>query len=343
MKTLKNFAALGGVAAIASLLAFQPTQARAADPNYAGKTIRFVVGFGAGGGYDTYARMLAPEFEKILGATVLVENVPGAGGMVALNKFNVAPGNGLTMTIINGTGASLQQLLELKGARFDLTKFNILGTVDYSTWQFLVAPNSPYNTLADVMKARKTFHWGGSGKVSGMSDGGAMTCHALGLDCKIVTGYKGSRAAALAVAKGEMDAMYVSETSAYNYVKGKNAKAIATMNRKRSDLFPDLPTAFEQVPNLTREQQWWIDYRATIESLGRILAMPPSTPDSLLKAVRDATHRILTDKKFVDAANAKRRYIKYIDAAQTAKNIATVLKSLSPQQVAQMKKVILGN
>jgi tripartite-type tricarboxylate transporter receptor subunit TctC len=343
MKSMTRIAALGGLAAFASVMAFSPLPAQAMDPYYKGKTVRFVVGFGAGGGYDTYARMLAPHYQKLLGATVVVENQPGAGGMVALNRFNVAPGNGLTLTIVNGTGASLQQLLGLKGARFDLTKFKILGTVDYSVWNFLVSPNSPYHTLKDVMKAGKTFHWGGSGKVSGMSDGAAMTCFALDMKCRVVTGYKGSRAAALAVAKGEMDAMYVSETSAYNYVKGKNARAIATMNRKRSILFPNLPTVFEQLPNLSKEQQWWIDYRATVESLGRILVMPPSTPHNLYEIVREATHKILSDPKFVAEGAKKKRYVKYIDAAQTEKNIATVLKSLTPKQTAQIKKVVLGN
>ena len=342
MRMISNFSALAGLAAVTGALAFQPAETRAADSYYKGKTIRFVVGFGAGGGYDTYARMLAPHYSRILGATVVVENQPGAGGMVALNRFNVAPPTGLQITIVNGTGASLQQLLELKGARFDLTKFKVLGTDDHSVWNFLVSPKSPYNSLKDVMAAGKTFNWGGSGKVSGMSDGAAMTCYALGLKCKLVTGYKGSRAAALAVANGEMDAMYVSETSAYNYVKAKNAKAVATMNRKRSILFPDLPTVFEQLPNLNKEQQWWIDYRATVESLGRILVMPPSTPNNLVQIVRDATHQILSDPEFVAEGAKKKRYIKYIDAAQTEKNIATVLQSLTPQQTAQIKEVVLG-
>lgn len=341
MKLFSKFAAVGSAAVLMSFVASLPGTAQAMDPYYKGKTIRFIVGFGAGGGYDAYARMLAPHYQRLLGASVVVENQPGAGGMVALNKFNVAPGNGLTITIVNGTGASLQQLLGVKGARFDLTKFKILGTADYSVWNFLVSPNSPYNTLADVMKAGKALHWGSSGRVSGMGDGAAMTCFALGLQCKLVTGYKGSRAAALAVAKGEMDAMYVSETSAYNYVKGRNAKAVATMNRKRSILFPDLPTVFEQIPDLTREQQWWIDYRATVESLGRILVMPPSTPEYLLNTVREATHKILSDPAFVAEGAKKKRFIKYIDAAQTEKNIAVVLKSLTPEQLAQIKKVVL--
>jgi tripartite-type tricarboxylate transporter receptor subunit TctC len=136
--------------------------------------------------------------------------------------------------------------------------------------------------------------------------------------------------------------MYVSETSAYNYVKGKNAKPLATMSRKRSILFPDLPTVFEQLPDLSKEQQWWIDYRATVESLGRILVMPPSTPDNLLKTVRAAADAILSDPEFVEYGAKKKRYIKYIDAAQTEKNIKVVLKSLKPKQIALMKDVVLG-
>src|SRR5690606_40452254 len=89
-----------GAAAVAALLvAFQPASAQAADPYYKGKTIRFVVGFGAGGGYDTYSRMLAPHIAKETGATVIVENQPGAGGMVALNKLAVAPPDGLQVKI----------------------------------------------------------------------------------------------------------------------------------------------------------------------------------------------------------------------------------------------------
>jgi len=317
MNLIKTVAALGGLAMATAAFS---APASAADSPYKGKTIRFIVGFGAGGGDDAYSRLLAPHFSKILGASVVVENQPGAGGMVALNKFNIGPPTGLQMTIVNGTGASLQQLLALKGARYDLTKFQYLGTIDYSRWNFLVSPKSPYNSLADVMKSGKMLSWGGSGKVSGLSDGAAMACHALKLSCKIVTGYKGSRAAALAVAQGEMDALYVSETSAYKYVKGKNAKAIATMSRKRSTLFP----------NLTKDQQWWIDYRSTVESLGRILVAPPSTPKHLVKILRAATVKILTDPKIIAQGNKRRRYIKFISADQTIKNVNTVLSAVTP-------------
>ncbi len=331
---------LGAMALGAAVLAYQPA-AHAASDYYKGKTIRFVVGFGAGGGYDAYSRMLAPRFARELGATVVVENQPGAGGMRALNRIAIMPGHGLVLHIVNGTGAAMQQLVGIKGARYDLTTLKYLGIIHSSRWNFLVTPNSPYKSIADVKKAGKQLAWGGSGKVSGMSDGAAFTCHALGLKCKLVTGYKGSRKAALAVAQGEMDAMYVSETSAYKYHQAKSARVIATMHRKRSTLFPDIPTVFEQVPDLTKEQQWWIDYRATVESLGRILVAPPATPNHLVDILRAATEKILQDPDLIKEADRRKRYISYIPAAAAKKAVNKVLASLTPAQKAKIKKVVL--
>jgi tripartite-type tricarboxylate transporter receptor subunit TctC len=272
---------------------------------------------------------------------VVVENLPGAGGMRALNRIAAMPGHGLVLHIVNGTGAAIQQLVGIKGARYDLIKLKFLGIVHSSRWNFLVSPNSPYNSIADVIKADKQIAWGASGKISGMSDGAAFTCHALGLKCKLVTGYKGSRKAALAVAQGEMDAIYVSETSAYKYHQAKSARVIATMHRKRSTLFPNIPTVFEQLPNLTKEQQWWIDLRATIESLGRILIAPPATPKHLVDILRAATDKILKDPDLIAEANRRKRYISYIPAAEAMKAVNRVLASLTPAEKAKIKKVVL--
>jgi len=325
----------------AAAFAFQPPASGAADSYYKGKTLRIIVGAGVGGGYDAYGRMLAPHYAKLLGTSTVVENVPGGGGLRALNKLAVEPGNGLSITVANGVAASLTQLLDMPGARYDLTKFKFLGIADYSRWNVLVSPNSPYNTLTDMLKSGKKISWGASGKISGLSDGAAFTCWAFQLQCRIVTGYKGSRAAALAVAQGEMDALYVSETSAYNYVRGKNAKALATMNRKRSILFPDLPTVFEQVPNMTADQQWWIDYRATVESLGRILLAPPSTPKHLVDELLAVTDKILSDPKVVAEGAKRKRFIKYIPAAEARKALLHVLTSVTPEQKDRIKKVVL--
>ena len=124
-------------------------------------------------------------------------------------------------------------------------------------------------------------------------------------------------------------------------MRSKNARAVADWNRKRSKLFPDLPTVFEQLPNLTKEQIWWIDYRSTVESLGRILVAPPSTPKAQLDALRAAADKILSDPKIVAEGDKKRRYINYIPWAQTEKNIEGALSSVTPEQKAAVKKVVL--
>src|SRR5215510_16122862 len=70
---------------------------------YAGKTVRMIVGSGVGGGYDVFSRLIAPYLAKTLGTTVIVENVPGAGGLVALNKLYIAPPDGLQISLTQGT------------------------------------------------------------------------------------------------------------------------------------------------------------------------------------------------------------------------------------------------
>ena len=98
---------------------------------YKGKTIRFIVGLAPGGGFDLYTRLIARHFGKHVpgNPSVIVENVPGAGGLVALNKLYIAPPDGLQISLSQGTMAGIAQLSGDQAARFDLTKFSYLATV----------------------------------------------------------------------------------------------------------------------------------------------------------------------------------------------------------------------
>src|SRR5258708_18559242 len=147
--------------------------ARAQDAErayFSGKTVRMVVGYGPGGGYDAYARMIAPHLSKVLGASVVVENQPGAGGLVALSRIATAAPDGLTMMIVNGTGAALSQLTEQVGVRYDLGQLGYLGTVSASPWMWLVGPGSPIKTQQDAMKLGKRMNWDGHEHGDGLAD-----------------------------------------------------------------------------------------------------------------------------------------------------------------------------
>src|SRR5262245_47628132 len=246
---------------------------------FSGRTVRLVVGFGPGGGYDSYARMLAPYLSKVLGATVIVENRPGAGGLVALNGLYISPPDGLTMMIVNGTAAVYSQLTDLQGARYDLGKIGYLATLSAPPSLWTVGPHNQEKTIAQALAASRKWRWAASGPVDSLSDGAAFTCAGLNLDCQIVLGYKGSNDAALAVSRGEMDALYVTDTSANTYVQSNGLVPLATVGQKRSRFFPDLPTIFEAA-KLNADQEWIFNFRHLAQSLGRILVVPPGMTDS---------------------------------------------------------------
>jgi Tripartite tricarboxylate transporter family receptor len=198
--------------------------------------VRMIVGSGTGGGYDIFSRLIAPYLAKTLGTTVIVENQPGAGGLIALNRLYVAPPDGLQISLSNGTSAAFAQLTADQAARFDLARFTYLSTVGAPPGLWLVGPDSPIREVQQAIDARMKWRWASSGATSGLGIGAAFTCEALKLDCHVVQGYKSSADAGLAVTRGEMDALYVPESSANNFVKAKQNWALATISRTRPHL-----------------------------------------------------------------------------------------------------------
>ena len=305
---------------------------------YKGKTVRLIVGY-ASGGYDAYARMIAPFLARALGATVIVENQPGAGGITALNNLNVAPPDGLQMMIVNGSGAVLSQLVGLAGVRYDLGAVGYLGTVSVSPRVWLVSPNSPIKTPQDVVDAHKHMMWAAGGPMDGLSDGAAFTCAALALDCRVVLGYPGSAQAALAVGRGEMDGLYIMDTSAFNYVKAGEARPVATISHEKSRFFPDTPTIFQAL-KLTPDQKWLFDFRATVDALGRILVTPPNLPPARLAYLQEAVKKALTDPSLIAEGERTKSYVQYAGAEPTREAARKLIISLTPEQRRRVKAIL---
>jgi tripartite-type tricarboxylate transporter receptor subunit TctC len=327
--------ALFGVAASVSFAMAQESE----QAFFAGKTVRFVVGYGPGGGYDAYARMLAPYLSKSLGATVIVENRPGAGGLLALNGVYVAPGDGLTMMIVNGTGAAFSQLTDQQGARYDLGKLGYVATLTAPPSTWMIGPHFQVKTIPEALKAGKKWRWAASGPVDSLSDGAAFTCEAFKLDCQIVLGYKGSNDAALAISRGEMDALYVTDLSAYQYVRSNGMIALATMGRERSRHFPDLPTIFEAT-KLDADQEWLFNFRHLIQSLGRILVAPPGMTDSRRAFLEAAVKKSVSDPGFLAEGEKRHLYTDYLDGAGTRKNAMSLVTNVTPEQKQRVQAIL---
>ena len=181
--------------------------------------------------------------------------------------------------------------------------------------------------------------WGAGGPIDGMSDGALVTCAALGLKCRVVLGYKGTNEVALAVARNEMDSLYVSDTSANNYVRAGDVRPIANMSRKRSRFFPDLPTIFE-TEKLTPEAEWLLDFHSTVQDLGRILVLPPNMPPARLAFLQESARQMLTDPVVIAEGEKSQRYIDYVDAAATTINVDKVVNQLTPEQSERVRAII---
>lgn len=316
------------------------TPSSAQDPAafYKGATVRFLVGSGTGGGYDLFARLLAPHASAATGATFIVENLPGAGGLVALNRQYAAKPDGLQVMIVNGVAAAMSQIIEMDSVRYDLAKFGLLGIVNAEPWVWLVGPTSPDRAPADVLAKGAQMTWGGSGVISGLSDGAAMTCDALDLKCRIVSGYPGSNEVAIALGRGEVDALYVSELPAQNYVNSGLGRNIAAMSRQRSRSFPNVPTIFELV-KLAPEQAKKINFRISIDELGRILVVPPGTPPDRLAYLQEVFRKVMASPEVIAEAERRNLYIDYRDPEQTRKLIASIFGGLTPEIRQQVRDV----
>ena len=326
------------LALLAACLTVSASQAQDAEKAfYAGKTVRMIVGSGVGGGYDVFSRLIAPYLAKTLGTTVIVENVPGAGGLVALNKLYLAPPDGLQISLSQGTMASIAQLTGDQAARFDLTKFSYLATVGAPPGLWLVGPDSPIREVQQAIDAKKKWRWASAGGTSGLGIGAAFTCEALKLDCHIVQGYKSSADAGLAVTRNEMDAVYVPESSANHFVKSKQNWALATISRTKSQFFHDRPTVFDAA-KIDPDRLWAMDFLANLEGTGRLLMAPPGIPPARLADLQAAIKETLHNPQLRAEGEKADRHIEHLDPVSTRQNMVAVVGSVTPEQRARVLK-----
>jgi tripartite-type tricarboxylate transporter receptor subunit TctC len=334
----------GGLRLVAALLLTMvgggAVRAEDARDFYRGKTVRIVIGVGVGGGFDSYARLLAAPLSRALGASVVVESMPGAGQLVALNRVYAGQPDGLSVLFLNGTPAALGQILEQDNARYDLTRMDHLGIVNSSPWMWLAGPKSGIARPRDAMTPGRKVLWGGTGPTGGLSDGASITCEALKLDCKVILGYKSSSDVALAVERGELDSIYVSDSSAVHYARGGRAIAVAAVSRQRSKLMPDTPTLFEAL-DISPTAAAMIDFRSALDGIGRILVTTPGTPPDRLAVLREAIHHVLTDPEVIAEGAASERLVDFRDATTAREMVTRALTGISADEKAVVRAAVL--
>jgi tripartite-type tricarboxylate transporter receptor subunit TctC len=330
--------ALGISAGVAAVLS--PVSVGAAEGDWLkGQTVRFVVGYSPGGGYDAYARMLAPHFEKRTGATVVVENKPGGGGMTATNQLVRGKPDGLTMQVLNGESAIMWQLIKQTGVAYDMTKVALLGRIQAEPHVMVVNPSLP-DTLKEIVAKKTKIKFTATRRVDNLGDYAAVLCEALKMDCQIITGYKGSKEAGLAVMNGEADALTISESSGINYAQGGKTKLVATIGHKRSELAPNMPTVYEMFPDLPPDQKWYIDFRLGVKAIGRCIIGPPGIPEDRLAYLQKVWKEILTDPAVVAEGKKQQHELDYESPDKMKEIVRDLLQTLPEDKLNAVRDVL---
>ncbi len=232
------------ILAAACALAFAAT---AAAQQYPTKPISLMVPFSAGGPTDTVARSLAQMMGKHLGQTVIVENVPGAGGTIAPTKLKNATPDGYTLLIAHigmSTAPALYRTLPFK----PLEDFEHIGQVVDVPMTFVgkaALPPNDFKGLVDYVKANKdkvTLANAGLGAASHLC--GLLFMSAIGTDLTTVP-YKGTAPAMNDLLGGQVDLMCDQTTNTTSYIKSGKVKAYAVTSKQRVESLKELPPASE--------------------------------------------------------------------------------------------------
>lgn len=300
-------------ALFASLLFACASSAHAQDAVasfYKGRAVKIVIGSDAGGGYDTYARLIG----RYIGAyipghpTIVPQNMPGAGAATATHYVAaIAPKDG---TVIGAThpGAILERLLgDKRKAQYDPSTFQYIGNANSDVYVCVIRTDAPVKTFSDAFT--KQFIVGTAGEGASTNSFPLMLDNVLGTKIKIVRGYLGNRLVQLAIEKGELQGecgtSWSSISSAHpDWFKTKMVKVLV---QESAAGYPELNKM--GVPHTvdfakTAEQRQVLELVYSQEVFGRPYFMAAGVPKERVAAIRKAFSETFKDPRFL--AEAKR-------------------------------------
>jgi tripartite-type tricarboxylate transporter receptor subunit TctC len=320
---------LRSIAALVALVFFSAGDGARADPVadfYYGKTINLIVGYGPGGGYDLYARLVARHIGRFIpgNPSVVVQNMPGAGSLRAANfLYAAAPRDGATIGAIARDMPLLAVLGNVSGVRFDPRKFVWLGSSSRfanDAYVLMVRTDAPLKSLEQARQpGAEPLVLGSTAEGTSGTDVPMLLRNLLGLNIKLIAGYPDNGAVFLAVDRGEVNGRTVDLSTMKSLrpgwlePNGGMRAFIQFAHSARHPDFQDVPTAHELAS--TPRSRALIEFAQLPYLMARPFVAPPAVPAdraAALKAAFVAVHRdpqLLADaahlKIEVDAAGAE--------------------------------------
>jgi tripartite-type tricarboxylate transporter receptor subunit TctC len=314
MRSGANLADLGalkrGCVALAALAAM--TSPVCANDFYAGKTINFVVGTDFGGGFSIYARAIARHLPRFISGrpTIVLKNMPGAGGAVASTwLYQMAPRDGTVIASVS-PNAILGRLFGDHRIGYEPGRFNYLAAAERSTRLCVTFQHSPVRTLADALV--RTAIIGATTLGSPTREYAAIVRRALGARFEIVSGYKGPADLFVAMERGEIDGACGIDWSALksqqpDWLREKKLNILV-----QGSLLPHPELELLGVPTPWKYIKDDIDRKAVElmvefqQAFGRAYMAPPDVPAEAVQILREAFSAVLRDPEFLADAEKLR-------------------------------------
>jgi tripartite-type tricarboxylate transporter receptor subunit TctC len=300
----------GTAACVAALAPTVPAQAEDVAAFYKDKTITIVVGYGTGGGYDAYARLVGRHFgDKMPGKPkVIVQNMPGAGSLRAMNYlYASAPKDGTVFGTFSRNMPLMGILGGNKNVQFDPRKMTWLGSpssADNDAYLMFVRKDAKAKNIQDILKKDgPQVILGGTARGSTGNDIATLLKDTIGANIKLIAGYRDTNAINPAIERGEIEGRFVglsSVSSTYPHWLKKDSIVypfVQFARKTRHPKYPDVPTVRELVKDPKARKL--IEVAEIPYELSRPFAGPPGIPAARAKALQDAFMAMAKDQKFL--------------------------------------------
>lgn len=337
------------VLSILSVL-FLADHAGAQTPFYQGKTIRVIVGYQPGDSHDLWARTYTRFLGKYIpgNPTFVVQNMPGAGSMIAANHvYNLAKPDGLTLGSFGGA-LFMAQLTGRKEVQFDWPKFNWLMTPERGGHLLYMRTDNPHKTFEDLRNSNDPPKCSATGVGSTGYDVPRLLEEALGFKFKVISGYPGGADQDLAMERGEIhcraftiDAFFGREPFP-TWMKKGFVRVWLQTEQKRHPNLPDVPTVYElmdQYKVAPAKRRLVTTYLGIWGFGSRPLVTSPGVSADRVKLLRNAFVQMFKDPEFEEDLKKRKWEVKPV-SGEELQALAKEVVNQPPDVAAGLKRIL---
>lgn len=309
---------------------------------YKGKTITLIVSHSPGGGYDLYARLLARHLGRNIpgNPTVIVQNMPGGGGILPANHlYNAAAKDGTVIGTVD-RGMPLEQAMGTQGVQFDVTKFNWLGSMNEEVSVCVSRSDSPVKTFDDALKM--PLRVGGTGPGADTDVFPRFLNATVGAKFDLITGYPGTNEVSIAMERNEIQgrcgwSWSSVKTSGASLLKENKINILVQIALHKHPELPNVPLVMDYAKDEKTKNMFEVVFAR--QTMGRPYLAPPGVPKERVDALRKAFMDTLNDPQFKEEAEKSKQEITPVTGEELQQLVERLMKT-PKDQVEMVAKYI---